>query len=109
MGFNMLDPTVGGASERSRKLRQAIAIAVDYEEYISIFRNGRGVAAQGVIPPGIYGYAEGKDGINPYSYDWLNDKARRKKIDAARCGYRHVVSLSALSERVELARAALDD
>jgi len=84
MGFNMLDATVGGDSERARKLRQAIAIAVDYEEYISIFRNGRGVAAQGVIPPGIYGYAEGKDGINPYSYDWLNGKAQRKKIEAAR-------------------------
>ena len=84
MGFNMLDATVGGDSERSRKLRQAIAIAVDYEEYISIFRNGRGVAAQGVIPPGIYGYAEGKDGINPYSYDWINNKAQRKKIEVAR-------------------------
>ncbi len=84
MGFNMLDATVGGDSERARKLRQAIAIAVDYEEYISIFRNGRGVAAQGVIPPGIFGYAEGKDGINPYSYDWINDKSQRKKIDVAR-------------------------
>ncbi len=84
MGFNMLDATVGGDSERARKLRQAIAIAVDYEEYISIFRNGRGIAAQGVIPPGIYGYAEGIDGINPYSYDWVDGKAQRKKIDAAR-------------------------
>ena len=84
MGFNMLDATVGGDSERARKLRQAIAIAVDYEEYISIFRNGRGVAAQGVIPPGIYGYAEGKNGINPYTYDWINGKPQRKKINAAR-------------------------
>jgi len=84
MGFNMLDPTVGGVSERARKLRQAIAIALDYEEYISIFRNGRGFAAQGVIPPGIYGFTEGKEGINPYSHDWINDKARRKKIEVAR-------------------------
>jgi oligopeptide transport system substrate-binding protein len=84
MGFNMLDATVGGDSERARKLRQAIAIAVDYEEYISIFRNGRGVAAQGVIPPGIYGYVEGKDGINPYNYDWVDGNAQRKKIDVAR-------------------------
>jgi ABC-type transport system substrate-binding protein len=84
MGFNMLDATVGGDSERARKLRQAIAIAVDYEEYISIFRNGRGVAAQGVIPPGIYGYAEGKGGINSYCYDWVDGKALRKKINVAR-------------------------
>lgn len=83
MGFNMLDATVGGATEQARKLRQAIAIAVDYEEYISIFTNGRGVAAQGVLPPGIYG-VDDKAGINPYVYELLNGKAQRKKIDAAR-------------------------
>jgi hypothetical protein len=43
MGFNMLDSVVGGDSERARKLRLAISIAIDYEEYISIFMNGRGV------------------------------------------------------------------
>ncbi|MGZ5051446.1 MAG: ABC transporter substrate-binding protein [Methylobacter sp.] len=84
MGFNMLDATVGGTTEQARKLRQAIAIAVDYEEYISIFTNGRGVAAQGVLPPGIYGFAEGQQGINPYVYDWENGKVQRKKIEAAR-------------------------
>lgn len=84
MGFNMLDATVGGATEQSRKLRQAIAIAVDYEEYISIFTNGRGVAAQGVLPPGIYGFSEDKSGINPYVYDSVDGKALRKKIAEAR-------------------------
>ena len=52
-GFNMLDPIVGGDGERAAKLRQAISIAVDFEEYISIFLNGRGIPAHGVIPPGI--------------------------------------------------------
>jgi ABC-type transport system substrate-binding protein len=84
LGFNMLDATVGGLSERATKLRQAIAIAVDYEEFISIFRNGRGLAAQGVLPPGIFGYAEGKAGINPVIYDWTGDQARRKSIDQAK-------------------------
>jgi len=83
MGFNMLDGTVGGATEQARKLRQAIAIAVDYEEYISIFTNGRGVAAQGVLPPGIYGFDD-KTGINPYVYEWLDEKVQRKKIADAR-------------------------
>ncbi|WP_432741203.1 ABC transporter substrate-binding protein [Methylobacter sp. G7] len=83
MGFNMLDATVGGETEQGRKLRQAIAIAVDYEEYISIFTNGRGVAAQGVLPPGIYGFDE-KAGINPYVYEWLDGKTQRKKIADAR-------------------------
>lgn len=56
MGFNMLDDVVGGQSLRARRLRQAISIAVDYEEFISIFLNGRGIPAQGPIPPGIFGY-----------------------------------------------------
>ncbi|MFZ2726018.1 MAG: ABC transporter substrate-binding protein [Methylococcaceae bacterium] len=84
LGFNMLDPIVGGDNEQARKLRQAIAIAVDYEEYISIFMNGRGVAAQGILPPEIYGYAQGKAGMNPYVYDWINDKPQRKPITAAK-------------------------
>ncbi|TAL44988.1 MAG: peptide ABC transporter substrate-binding protein, partial [Methylovulum sp.] len=32
MGFNMLDATIGGGSEAARKLRQALSIAVDFEE-----------------------------------------------------------------------------
>jgi ABC-type transport system substrate-binding protein len=65
MGFNMLDPVVGGLSERSRKLRQALSIAIDYDEFISIFLNGRGLPGQGPIPPGIFGHREGLAGINP--------------------------------------------
>ncbi len=83
MGFNMLDSVVGGNSERARKLRRAISIAVDYEEYISIFANGRGVAAQGPIPPGIFGSREGKEGINPYVYDWSDGRAKRKTVEEA--------------------------
>ncbi|VAX08928.1 ABC transporter, substrate-binding protein (cluster 5, nickel/peptides/opines) [hydrothermal vent metagenome] len=84
MGFNMRDSIIGGYSDRARLLRQAISIAVDYEEYISIFANGRGVPAQGPIPPGIFGYLEGKEGINPYVYDVINDKPKRKSIDEAK-------------------------
>jgi ABC-type transport system substrate-binding protein len=84
IGFNMRDPVVGGLSERARKLRQAISIAVDTEERISIFNNGRGIPAHGPIPPGIFGYREGAAGINPYVYDWVEGQARRKSIDEAR-------------------------
>lgn len=84
LGFNMQDATIGGNTEQARKLRQAISIAVDYEEFIAIFQNGRGVAAQGIIPPGIYGFAEGEAGINPYVYDWKDGKAQRKKISVAK-------------------------
>ena len=84
MGFNMLDPVVGGDSERARLLRRAISIAVDYEEYISIFANGRGVPAQGPLPPGIFGNIQGEAGINPYVYDWMNGEPKRKDIEYAR-------------------------
>ncbi len=83
-GFNWLDPVVGGSSERARKLRQAIAIAVDFEEFISIFANGRGIAAQSPIPPGIFGYREGEAGINHYVYDWVDGMPKRKSIETAR-------------------------
>ena len=84
MGFNWLDQTVGGSSERARKLRQAISIAIDQEEFISIFLNGRGIAAQGPIPPGIFGYREGEAGINPEMYDWIDGKPLRKPIADAK-------------------------
>jgi len=83
-GFNMLDPVVGGYSEKARKLRQAISIALDTEEYISIFLNDRGIAAQGPIPPGIFGHKGGREGINPYVYSWVNGKPERKSLEEAR-------------------------
>lgn len=84
IGFNMRDEVIGGHSERARLLRRAISIAVDYDEYIAIFQNGRGVAAQGPIPPGIFGFEEGKAGINPYVFDWRNGRPVRKTVDEAR-------------------------
>lgn len=84
MGFNMADPVVGGDSDRARLLRQAIAIAVDFEELISIFANGRGVPAHGPIPPEIFGYRAGQSGINPYVYEWRSGHAARRSLDDAR-------------------------
>jgi len=84
LGFNMRDPLIGGDGESARLLRRAISIAVDYDEYVSIFANGRGVAAQGPIPPGIFGYREGEAGINPYIYRWEEGRAVRRGIEEAR-------------------------
>ncbi|MCP5427246.1 MAG: ABC transporter substrate-binding protein [Chromatiaceae bacterium] len=84
LGFNMLDPVVGGAAESARLLRLAISIAMDYEEYISIFNNGRGVAAQGPIPPGIFGSRSGVEGVNRYVYELQGEKIQRKGIEQAR-------------------------
>lgn len=84
MGFNMLDSIVGGSSEQARKLRQAISIAVNYDEYIAIFYNGRGLAAQGPIPPGVYGFKEGEAGINHYIYQWHNNTKIRLPLEYAK-------------------------
>jgi oligopeptide transport system substrate-binding protein len=85
MGFNMLDPVVGGQSnESARKLRQAISIVLDQEEFISIFMNGRGIPAQGPLPPGIFGYLGGEAGINKVVYEWRDGAPRRRDTAAAR-------------------------
>mgnify|MGYP001813586762 FL=1 len=83
-GFNMRDPVVGGYSEDKRKLRQALQIAYNMEEYLAIFAKGNGIAAQTLIPPGIPGHLEGEEGINPYVYDWVDGQPRRKSIEYAR-------------------------
>jgi ABC-type transport system substrate-binding protein len=57
IGFNMDDPVVGRAGgERARLLRQAMSRATDVEEYLRLFQNGRGVRAESLLPPGIFGY-----------------------------------------------------
>jgi len=84
MGFNLLDPLVGGNSEAAKKIRQAIAIAIDQEEFISIFQNGRGIAAQSPLPPGIFGHRPGEMGINPVVYDWTENGPRRKDVGVAK-------------------------
>ncbi|WP_428603252.1 ABC transporter substrate-binding protein [Sedimenticola sp.] len=84
LGFNMADPVIGGDSEQNRYLRQAISIAVNFEEYISIFRNGRGVVAQSPLPLGIFGSRDGPEGINPVVFDVVNGKPQRKPLEQAR-------------------------
>jgi oligopeptide transport system substrate-binding protein len=79
MGFNMRDPLVGhSGGESARKLRQAVSIAVDYEEFISIFLNGRGIPSQGALPPGIFGYRED---LNPIVYA---APGKRRSLEEAR-------------------------
>ncbi len=91
MGFNWNDPVVGkGATpeqqERNRKLRQAISIAFDWEEYIAIFENSQAAVAYGPVPPGVLGYhAPGTPGgINPEVYDLVDGKPVRKSQETAR-------------------------
>ena len=80
-GFNMMNDLVGGKSARARKLRQAISIALNQEEFIAIFMNGRGIPAHGPVPPEIFGY---QDDFNPIVYEKNNDEIKRKSLQEAK-------------------------
>lgn len=74
IGFNWLDPILGGGNTpeealRHRKLRQAISIAIDWEEQIAIFEKGQGSPAHGPLPPGLFGWRlDGPAAFNPVVY-----------------------------------------
>jgi len=84
LGVNWLDSVVGGGAERARKLRRALAIAIDWEEFISIFLNGRGLVAHDPLAPGIFGQREGREAVNPLTHVWEGGKARRRPVEEAR-------------------------
>ena len=90
MGFNMLDPVIGdgptaATAARNRKLRQAISIAIDWEEYSKVFPKKAGNTAMSPLPPGIFGSREGTpEGVNPVTHVWKDGKAVRRSIDEAK-------------------------
>ncbi len=94
MGFNWWDPVVGKGKtpadqERNRKLREALQIAVDWEEYSDLFESqGKsGLAATGPLPPPVFGFRAGEQGINRVAYDWKvengHGRAVRKPLSVA--------------------------
>jgi ABC-type transport system substrate-binding protein len=91
LGFNMLDPVVGrgdtpAQQARNRKLRQALSIAIDWEEgYGRIFLSKGGVAAHGPVPPGLFGSREGQGTFhNPVTHKVQDGKVVRRSIDEAK-------------------------
>lgn len=83
-GFNMYDKTVGGYTEKQKMLRQAIALAVDMQEYINIFANGNAVVAKSPIPPGIFGFQEdsAKSGNIEQARELLSQAGYPNGVDA---------------------------
>ena len=90
IGFNMLDPVVGWGKneaerEKHRKLRQALSIAIDWEEHVQIFEKGQAMAAHGPLPPGLFGYRDdGPAAFNPVVYRKVGGNVERKPIEEAR-------------------------
>ncbi len=79
--FNMLDPVVGGYTEKQKKLRQAIGIALDIEEFVHIFNNGRGQIAHDPIPSIVMSQEDKQNLYNKYLYDSPKNK---KKLEYAK-------------------------
>lgn len=89
LGFNWLDPVVGQGDtpeqqEKNRKLRLAISIAFNWEEFIAVFQDDQAVSAYGPVPPGVLGYRPPPAGINPEVYDLVDGKPKRKPLDVAK-------------------------
>lgn len=89
MGFNWLDPVVGKGDTpeqqvRNRKLRQALSIAIDWDEFNRIFPKAAGEVAQGPLPGGVFGSRHGtKEGLNPTTHRWVDGRAQRRPIEDA--------------------------
>ena len=87
VGFNWLDPVVGKGSTpdeqlRNRKLRQALSIAIDWEEYSRVFPKKGGETAMGPLPGGLIGSRHGTpEGINPITHTAVNGKAVRRTLE----------------------------
>jgi oligopeptide transport system substrate-binding protein len=77
LAFNMRDPILG----KNKCLRQALSLAYDTDLYNQIFMNGRGINAQGPLPPGIFGYDPKLK--NPYK---THDLLKAKEL-MAKAGY----------------------
>jgi ABC-type transport system substrate-binding protein len=90
VGFNMRDPVLGdGATPeqaaKNRQLRQALSIAIDWEEFSRIFPKKGGEVAMGPLPAGLFGSRHGTEaGLNPVTHRWQDGRAVRRGIEDAK-------------------------
>ncbi|MCO5143823.1 MAG: ABC transporter substrate-binding protein [Oligoflexia bacterium] len=64
LNFNMKDKIVGG---NNIDLRRAISMAINREEFIEKFLNGRGVKATSIVPRVINGFSGRTETVNDYN------------------------------------------
>ncbi len=88
--LNMKDPLLG----KNRALRQAMQLGYDVETVLGRFYNGRGVRAQGPVPPTIFGHDP--EWVGPYGrYDV--EAAKRKLAESGHPGGKGLPELSYLT------------
>jgi ABC-type transport system substrate-binding protein len=54
--YDMRDPTIGGYTPEKIALRRAIGLAYDIDDEVNLIRNGTGIEAKTIVPPGVLGY-----------------------------------------------------
>ena len=90
IGFNMLDPVIGVGDTpeqktKNRKLRQAISIAIDWEEFSKVFPKKGGETAMSPLPDGLFGTRHGTpEGINPVTHKTVAGQPVRRPIEDAK-------------------------
>ncbi len=82
-GFNMEDKLLGGDDDKNRYLRQAISLAIDWDERNAMFYNGNNIVYDGPIPPGLDGYPV--NGRAPKNYRGPNIEKANELL--AKAGY----------------------
>ncbi len=75
--FNMNHPILG----KNKKVRLAIASAINRAEFIKLFTNNTGRLAGSLYPPGIFGFNENQQ--SPFSYDIQRAKEYLKQAGFA--------------------------
>lgn len=82
-GFNMEDPLLGGYTPEKKALRQAISLAIDWDEMNDAYYWGTCVVYDGPIPPGLDGFPQTEGHRAPVSYRGPDyERARQKLIEA---------------------------
>lgn len=90
MGFNWLDPVLGQGDtpeqqQKNRYLRQAISIAFNWEQFVSIFQDDQAQVAHGPLPPDVAGYLPLPEGANRAVYTVTETgEVQRKSLEEAK-------------------------
>lgn len=77
IAFNMKDPILG----KNKNLRHAMALAQDVKTLVDKFYNGRAIAAQGPVPPGLGSYDE------KFKNPWQQYDVEKAKKVLAQAGF----------------------
>jgi len=83
IGFNMEDPDFGGYDEKHKWLRQAIALAIDWDEWNEAIYNDLNILYDGPIPPGLEGHPE----HHTLSHSYRGPDLPRARKLLAKAGY----------------------